>query len=261
MNALLIDLDGVIYEGDQVVPGAREAIAWLTQEVVPHLFLTNTTSRPREALVSKLAGLDIPVNTDDILTPPVAATTWLRAHDVRVVSAFVPETTRSEFEGFELMDGPGDGAVDAVVIGDLGEGWDFATLNRAFLQLMHEPQPYLVALGMTRYWRASDGLRLDTAPFVVALAHASGVSPTVLGKPAAPFFHAALRRIGATPEHTFMVGDDPKADIEGARDCGMRGILVRTGKCRGADVSDDVRAFAVIDSIADLPLLLEKRCS
>jgi ribonucleotide monophosphatase NagD (HAD superfamily) len=68
----------------------------------------------------------------------------------------------------------------------LGEGWDFATLNRAFRLLMAEPHPRLIALGMTRYWRAADGLRLDTAPFVVALQHATGIAPVVLGKPDRP---------------------------------------------------------------------------
>ena len=61
----------------------------------------------------------------------------------------------------------------AVVLGDLGEDWTFATLNRAFRLLITEPKPALVALGMTRYWQTPGGLQLDVAPFVVALEHAA----------------------------------------------------------------------------------------
>ena len=61
MGALLLDLDGVLYEGERTVPGAAEAVRGFRERGVPHLFLTNTTSRPRSALVSKLAGLGIEV--------------------------------------------------------------------------------------------------------------------------------------------------------------------------------------------------------
>ncbi len=78
MHALLIDLDGVVYEGDRCVRGAAEALAWLEQQRVPRLFLTNTTSRPRSSLVGKLSSMGIEVDPSQILTPPVAATRWLR---------------------------------------------------------------------------------------------------------------------------------------------------------------------------------------
>ena len=73
MTALLIDLDGVVYEGNEPVVGAAETIAWVAQNRIPHLFLTNTTSRPRSALVEKLAGMNVKVTEDQSQTPPVAA--------------------------------------------------------------------------------------------------------------------------------------------------------------------------------------------
>ena len=192
MQALLIDIDGVLYVGDEAIPGAAEAIGWLDAQRVPYLFVTNTTSRPRA---------------------------------------------------------------------DLGEGWDFATLNRAFRYLMRKPQPALVALGMTRYWRAPDGLRLDTAPFVMALAHAAAAEPVVLGKPAAAFFAAALETLATSAATTLMIGDDIRGDVLGAQDCGLPAILVRTGKFREDDLAGDIVPLAVLDSIAALPPWWEQQAS
>ena len=82
MTALLIDLDGVLYETDEPIPGAAATIRWLREHDVPHLFLTNTTSRPRSAIVEKLAGMGIDVAEDDILTPPVVRLHALTAGDL-----------------------------------------------------------------------------------------------------------------------------------------------------------------------------------
>jgi HAD superfamily hydrolase (TIGR01458 family) len=251
-SSLLIDLDGVLYESDAPVPGAAEAVQWLRDEGVPHRFLTNTTSKPRTAIVEKLAGMGIDVTSDDILTPPVAAARWLAANTDGPVALFIASPTVEEFTALEIAS-PTDTAVAAVVVGDYGERWDFDELNRAFRLLMHEPAPVLVALGMTRYWKAEDGLRLDTAPFVSALTTAAGIEPVVLGKPARPFFETALEMLGTSPEDTLMIGDDIQGDIGGAQAAGIAGALVRTGKFRPADLDGDIRPDFVIDSIAELP--------
>jgi HAD superfamily hydrolase (TIGR01458 family) len=252
MEALLLDLDGVFYVGEKGIPGGDAAAAWVIDADIPHRYVTNTTSRPRAALVNKLRGFNIEVNEEAILTPPVAAAAWLKRRRLRRLAAYVPAATLDEFHEFELADRNADDAVDAIVVGDLGEQWDFATLNHAFRRLMTQPQPVLVALGMTRFWRAPDGLRLDTAPFVKALSHASGVEPTVLGKPARAFFQTALDMLNVSADRAVMVGDDLDADIGGAQGAGLQGVLVRTGKHR-SDRSERVQPDAILDSIADLP--------
>ena len=252
MTALLIDLDGVLYESDAPVPGAAAAIRWLRDNDVPHLFLTNTTSRPRAAIVDKLAGMAIDAAAEDILTPPVAAARWLSAHATGPAALFVAPATVEEFAEIELAKAD-DTAVASVVVGDYGEHWTFAELNRAFRLLMNKPRPALVALGMTRYWQAEDGLRLDTAPFVTALAHASGVDPVVLGKPARPFFETALAILDAAPADTLMVGDDIQGDIGGAQAAGIAAALVRTGKFRPGDLAGDIQPDFVLDTFAELP--------
>lgn len=253
MASLLIDLDGVLYEGNEPVSRAADAVDWLRARGVKLLFVTNTTSRPRSAIVDKLSGFGIDVDADEILTPPVAACAWLEAQGLDRIALFVPEATATEFGGLNALPDDAERGADAVIVGDLGERWTFAELNRAFRLLMDEPQPALVALGMTRYWRAPDGLRLDTAPFVAALEHAADVKAVVLGKPSAEFFQAALERVGSRAEDAFMIGDDVRADVGGSQAGGIRGLLVRTGKFQPRDLEGDVTPHAVLESISALP--------
>ena len=170
------------------------------------------------------------------MTPPFAANRWLEDHVDGPVALFVDERTIEEFADVVVTDSADPGPVGAVVIGDYSHRWNFAELNRAFRLLMTEPAPLLIALGMTRYWHAADGLRLDTAPFVVALQHASDIEPTVIGKPAKPFFETALAELGVSAESTWMIGDDIRGDIGGAQMAGLRGVLVQTGKYRQGDL-------------------------
>jgi HAD superfamily hydrolase (TIGR01458 family) len=258
-DALLIDLDGVVYRGEDRIAGAAEAVARLGSLPVPRLFVTNTTSRPREKLVEKLAAFGIDVPVDEILAPADVAAEWLGDQRMRKLLLLVPEARTRVFADFDKVSparAAKNASVDAVVVGDLGRHWTFDLLNTAFRCLMREPKPALVALGMTRYWHAPDGLRLDTAPFVAALAHATGIEPVVMGKPSPAFFAAALKRLGAKPGRTAMVGDDIRADVAGAQGAGLKGILVRTGKFRPADLGLGITPDLVIDSIVDLPSIL-----
>jgi phospholysine phosphohistidine inorganic pyrophosphate phosphatase len=253
MRGVLLDLDGVLYIGDQAVPGAAEVVRWLQEEQVQHLFVTNTSSRPRAAIVTKLAGLGINVEPEKVLTPAVAALSWLRDSCPGPPALFVPAGTASEFAPLGPLRDDAETGAASVVVGDLGSGWDFATLNRAFRLLMSEPRPALVALGMTRYWRAPDGLRLDTGAFVRALEYASGTAAVVMGKPAHVFFDRAVQALGLRAEEVVMVGDDVRADVGGAKEAGLAGVLVRTGKFTAADLGGDVTPSAVLDTVAGLP--------
>lgn len=253
MTGVLLDLDGVLYVGDDAVPGAADTVSWLTAEQIPHRYLTNTTSRPRSAIVAKLARMGIAADAAEVLTPAVAASAWLRERGIGTPALFVPEATAGELEDFDPLAPDAEEGAGAVVVGDLGTAWDFATLNRAFRLLMSDPKIPLVALGMTRYWRAEDGLRMDAGGFVRALEYASGREAVVLGKPDARFYATAVAALGAEPGGAVMVGDDVRTDVGGAQDAGLTGVLVRTGKFSPADLEGDVAPDAVIDSIAELP--------
>jgi HAD superfamily hydrolase (TIGR01458 family) len=253
MTGILFDMDGVLYEGDSAIAGAAETVAWCRAQGIPHLFLTNTTSRPRRDLVPKLARMGIAVATEEILTPPVAAARWLKERIAGPIALFVPDGTQEEFNGLPVVDPEYTDHPAAVVIGDLGQRWSFERLNQAFRLLMVEPRPHLVALGLTRYWRAPDGLRLDAGPFIKALEYAAGVNAVVLGKPAAPFFATALSLLGTSAADTWMIGDDIRTDIEAAQRAGLRTILVRSGKFRPQDLTLGITPDAALPSAAALP--------
>lgn len=253
MPGILFDMDGVLYEGDRAIAGAADVVAWCRAQGIPHLFLTNTTSRARSDLAAKLARMGIAVEPEAILTPPVAAARWLREQASGPIALFVPEATREEFAGLPAVDPEYADHPAAVVIGDLGRGWNFELLNQAFRLLMVEPRPQLVALGLTRYWRAPDGMRLDAGPFVKALEYAAGVCAVVLGKPAAPFFAAAQSLLGTAAGDTWMIGDDIRTDIEAAQRAGLRAILVKSGKYRPQDLALGVTPDAVLPAAAALP--------
>lgn len=244
-----------------MIDGAVQAVRWCEQESIPHLFVTNTSSRPRRALAERLLALGLRVSSEQIFAPPVAAREYLIARDSMPSALFVREATLEDFEGLERLDEEAESGARSVVVGDIGKGWDFATLNRAFRLLMAEPKPTLVALGMSRYAEGDGGLVLDVAPFIKALEHAADCQAVVMGKPARAFFDSALRELGVRASEAVMIGDDIRGDVGGAQAAGLTGILVRTGKFREKDLSGQVQPDAVLDSVADLPRWWENRAS
>lgn len=253
IRGILFDMDGVLYVGDQLVAGTVETVAWVRAQGIPHLFVTNTTSKSRAAIAHKLRALGIPTQQQEILTPCAAAAEWLRAQQDCAVALFVRPSACVEFAALRCLPDDVESGASHIVIGDLGDLWDYRTLNRAFRLLHHNPDAHLLALGMTRYWLAPDGISLDVAPFVAALEHATGRKALILGKPAKAFFEAAVERLGIPASQLLMIGDDIEADVGGAQRAGLSGALVKTGKFRPADLAGEVKPDVVLASVADLP--------
>lgn len=251
IRALLLDLEGTVYQNGRPIPGAPEALEAAARRGLPHVFVTNTTSRPRSVLAGELKEMGLPADPSRIFTAPLAARQHLLARGIRRAHFLVRESLREDFEGIEAA----DSGAEAVVLGDLGEAMTYERLNRAFRLLLEGAE--LVALARNRYWRGADGLMLDSGPFVAALEHASGTSATLVGKPSRAFFAAAVASLGVAASDAVCVGDDLESDVGGAQSAGLRGILVKTGKFRPSDLErSPVVPFRVLDSLADLPELL-----
>jgi HAD superfamily hydrolase (TIGR01458 family) len=251
IEGLLLDLSGVVYVQDEAVPGAAEALRRLRDRGTPIRLVTNTTMRPRRSILERLERLGLEADPSELLSPATLAAKRCAEAGYESVSLVVLDDLREDLEGLEEK---GD-SVDAVVVGDLGDRWDYDVLNRAFRSLMDGAD--LIALQKNRYWETSEGLSLDAGPFVSALEYATGREAEVLGKPSPAFFELALGELGVSADRAAMVGDDVEADVGGAMDAGLAGILVRTGKYR-EDLVDEsgIEPTATADSIADVPELL-----
>ena len=244
IQGCLIDLDGTVYQEDRAIDGAASAIDSLRRAGVPFRFATNTTRLPRAALAARLAALGVQAAPEEILSAPSAAARWLRSRGVERVRLLLARASWEEFEGLEVD----DRSPQVVVVGDLGEEWTFEILNGAFRNLMEGAE--LLAIQRNRYWQTDGGLSLDAGPFVAALEYATGKTATLAGKPSPAFFAAAARELGLSPGRIAVIGDDLEGDVLGAREAGMIGVAVRTGKYRPAD-EERIRAAAdlVIDSL------------
>lgn len=250
VQGVVLDLDGTVYAGETVIPGAPAVVNRLRSSGFGVRFATNTTRQSRRALVERLRQFRIDVEAEDLVTAPVAAATWLRERQIRTVALYVENAGRADFDEFRVDErSPG-----AVVVGDIGSAWTFDLLNRAFRQLLGGAE--LLAIQRNRYWKTADGFVLDAGPFVAALEYASGKQAVTIGKPSVAFFEAAARSLGLPMSKLVMVGDDVVADVEGAIATGLQGVLVRTGKFRPSDLERETPLNAVLDSIAELPRLL-----
>jgi HAD superfamily hydrolase (TIGR01458 family) len=251
----LLDLDGTLYEGGAALPGAVETLGALRRRGTPFRLVTNTTTRSRAMLVTRLAGYGFEVEAEEIFTATLAGVGILEAAGYRLIAPFVPSGALEDMAGLALAGGTSGsapaGPADAVVVGDLGEGWTFALLQEAFEHLLSGAE--LVALSRDRFWRQGQRLTLDAGPFVAALEFASGKPAAVAGKPSGAFFAAAVAGLGVPASSVAMVGDDLWSDVEGAQRAGLRGWLVRTGKFREEHLRQaTVTPDRILSSVAEL---------
>jgi len=226
IRGLLLDLSGVLYVGQEVLPGARRAVSALQKARVPMRFVTNTTRTPRRVLLDRLADMGLTVSPDLLFSAPRAARDHLQARGLTPYLVIHPDLAE-EFRDFPRA-GP-----DAVLLGDAGPAFTYERLNNAFRLLM-DGAP-LLAMGRNRYFRDAEGLSLDQGPFVAALEYATETEAVVLGKPARGFFDAAVASLGLSGGEVLMVGDDAEADVDGALAAGLQAALVQTGKYREGD--------------------------
>lgn len=256
MAAILLDVDGVLHVSGNPLHGAAQAVAELRAAGHRLRFVSNSTTRLRAALADDLRALGVVLDDEELQTTPRVAAHALAGK--RVLALTMPAIV-DELEGVELV---GEGA-DAVLIGGADEGpetgrvFSYMNLARAFSELLGGADLY--CLHKNRWWQTARGPMLDTGVFVAGLEYAAQIDATVLGKPSMAYFDAALEALDAEPSLTWMVGDDWESDVVGAQRCGLKTVLVRTGKFRpDALERSGVLPDAIISSIADLPRWLER---
>ena len=252
--AYLLDLDGTLYAGGAPVPGAPETLERLRREGTPFRLVTNTTSRSRAMLLERLQGYGFRALPEEIFSATLAGAALAREFGYRTLAPFLPAPTLEDLAGFDLVGGVSGrrGSPDAVILGDLAEGWSYGVLQEAFEHVMAGAA--IIALSRDRYWQRGDALALDAGPFVRALEYATGVEARVAGKPSPAFYAAALASLGLdVTARAVMVGDDLWSDVEGAQRAGLQGWLVRTGKFREDTLRESgITPNRVLPSVAAL---------
>jgi HAD superfamily hydrolase (TIGR01458 family) len=258
VRGLLLDLEGVLHQGDVPIPGALEAFRTLQASGLVIRYLTNTTTRPRRVIAERLEALGFAVDSEEVFSPPAAAARLLAELGARRIHLAAAPELAEDFPDVEIV-GEGE-RVDAVVLGDLYKDFTWDRLNGLFQAIAAGALP--IALHKNRVSRREEGISLDLGPFVAALEYAADMKARVVGKPSAEFFALALGSLDVEPAEALMVGDDIEADIGGALNAGLAAVQVRTGKYRLRDEElPDIRPTGRIESIVELAQWLRRHSS
>lgn len=254
--AYCFDLDGTLYRGDAAIPGAVAILGRLRAAGVPFRCLSNTSSRPRAAILARLRGYGFDIREDELLTATLAAGTLMHGRGHRSILPILAPAALTDLAEFELAGGTSgrpSRPADAVLVGDLGDGWCDTLMQEAFQQIMGGAE--FIAVSRDRYWRRGEALVLDCGAYVAGLEYATGREAVIAGKPSSLFYAAALASLGnPTPGDVAMVGDDPWSDVAGAQLAGMQGWFVASGKADAAMVaSAGITPERSLGSVAELP--------
>jgi 4-nitrophenyl phosphatase len=238
---VIFDLDGVVYRGEQPIPGASELVAALHGAGRLVRFATNNSMSTRLAYVDRLAGQGIETTVEEIVTSTWATIEHVRAHEPAIhhvlavgADGMLAELADAGFTATHVADAaPVDwrGAqlakrYDAVIAG-LDPRIDYRTLGIAATAIRHGAR-FLATNADVRY-PVADGFVPGAGTIIAALQTASGVAPTVIGKPQPAMFEAILEAAGIAAAEALVIGDNPDADVVAARRAGIPVALVLTG--------------------------------
>lgn len=252
----LIDLDGTLFRGTEVIPGAVEFVNRIRQRDIRPVFFTNNATRTPTQVVNKLRTMGIAANADEVCTSAQASADWLLRQcgptasiayiGTDGLSAALTEANLSARHVRELDDkSDAQPVFDAAVMG-LDPLVTYANLT-TFCQIVSEIGGFVLTNADARLpvgsWFAPGNGALGS--FVST---ATGLEPMVIGKPETVFVHYALSRYDAGPEDAILIGDNVLTDILAGRNSGVYTIQVRTG----VSVATDIAADEVWLSVADL---------
>lgn len=225
-KAVLVDLSGTLHVEDEITPDAANALKRL-RESFKVRFVSNTTKECRAALLARLQKLGFEIGKDEMVTSLSAARALLEKLGRRPM-LFLEPAALEDFDGIDTSN------PDCVVVGLAPSLFHYEKLTEAMRCLLKTKGP-LIAIHRGRYFARKDGLAAGPGPFVAALEYACDCKAEVVGKPSKVFFYGVAEDLGVDPSECVMIGDDVRDDIGGARDAGMKGYLVKTGKYREGD--------------------------
>jgi phosphoglycolate/pyridoxal phosphate phosphatase family enzyme len=242
---LLVDLDGVVYRGADPVPGVAAVLAARAAAGDDVVYVTNNSMWYRADYVTRLSGMGAPVAQDRIVSSARATALYLREHEPSIKKVLVVGGRGLVHElrdvgidvvfagdAAEIWHGNGRdahaavGPVDAVVVG-LDTDFSYARLACAMEAIRAGAR--FIATNRDPIYPLEKGFMPGAGSVVAAIATASGISPTSIGKPGPLLLEAAAHAVGRTPEEAVMIGDSLLTDMPAAIAVGARTILMLTG--------------------------------
>jgi len=245
----LIDMDGVLYRGGELIPGADTFIRRLDKESIPYLFLTNNSQRTRRDVATKLTRMGIPAEERHVFTCAMATARYLAQQNPHGTAFVIGEgglLTALHQNGYSVV----DHAPDYVVVGE-GRTVTLEMLELAVQMIFDGAK--LIATNLDPNCPTKNGTRPGCGATIAYLETATGTRAMSIGKPSPIMMRAARKELGLATSQTIMLGDTMETDILGGVQLGYRTILVLSGTTK----RDDLTHFAygpdlVLKSIANL---------
>jgi HAD superfamily hydrolase (TIGR01450 family) len=256
-DGYVFDLDGTVYLGDALLPGAAEAVARIRTQGRRTVFLSNNPTRDPQMYADKLGALGIPTPVTDIVNPVVTVPRWLQAHHPGAGVFVIGEEplTRALAEaGIRLTERPEE--ID-VVVASFDRTFEYRKLQIAFDALWFHKRARLITSNPDRFCPMPGGRgEPDAAAVVAAIEACTGVTCEAnLGKPGAEMLETVLRMLGLSADRCVIVGDRVSTDIAMAAAGGMDSALVLTGEttpAMAAELPRDGAPTWVLDRIDHL---------
>jgi NagD protein len=248
-RGFLIDMDGVIYRGGELIPGADDFIRRLKHEQIPFLFLTNNSQRARRDVATKLTRMGIPAEERHVFTCAMATARYLARWRPGGTAFVIGEgglLNALHQNGYSVV----DRSPDCVVVGE-GRTVNLEMLESAVQMILDGAK--LIATNLDPNCPTKGGTRPGCGATVAYLETATGAQAMSIGKPSPIMMRAARKELNLATSETIMVGDTMETDVLGAVQMGYRSILVLTGSTKKRDLSR--YAYGpdhVIDSVAEL---------
>jgi NagD protein len=249
MLGYLIDMDGVIHRGSQLIPGADRFIQALQATATPFLFLTNNSQRTRRDVATKLSRLGIEVGEEHVFTCAMATARFLarqKPHGTAFVIGEGGLLTALHSNGYSIVERD----PDYVVVGE-GRTLNFEMLETALGMILGGAK--LVATNLDPNCPTQAGMRPGCGAIVAMLEAAAGVKAFSVGKPSPVMLRAARKELGLTTDQTIVIGDTMETDILGGVQLGFQTILVLSGGTRREDLTRYAyRPDKIAGSVAEL---------
>ena len=253
-DALILDMDGVLWRGAQPLPGLVPFFETLRRQEIGFVLATNNSTRTVAQYQRKLADAGIEVPAEQIITSSLATAEYLRTTAPPGAGVYaIGEDGLHEAltsHGFEITQ---EGA--SFVIAGLDHAFSYDKMATATRLILNGAR--FIGTNPDRTFPGPDGISPGAGAILDAIASASGVKPFTIGKPGALMFQQAMDRLGSRPARTAMVGDRLDTDILGGRNAGISTILVLTGVTAHEDLVDSsIQPDYVFEDIRELAAAL-----